>query len=136
MGLARFSDSRVAEVLIAEGLQQGVPFHANIKQLAKYSKYVAFIMKTRRFFLREIRKHQWEFPGIDGESLFIGTVMHSTDHYQGLKVSSTFDFVEVDPSFAAQAELNRIIHGALSDRLRFLTIDRLCLLRSCRFKHS
>lgn len=55
---------------------QSVPTHKHIYALQKYSNYVDFIIKTRSFFLSEFAKHQADFPGIDGESLFLGTVVH------------------------------------------------------------
>ena len=52
-------------------------------KLKPYSETVEFIYRVRSFFLSTFDKHKEEFPGIDGEALFIGTVMHALDHRNG-----------------------------------------------------
>ena len=80
-----FLSGRVWSELLVR-VRSGMPSHKNIGNLMPYSDYVAFIVKVRRFFLREFTRHRTKdpetFAGIDGEALFIGTVLHSTDHSQ------------------------------------------------------
>ena len=61
-------------------LDQGVPRHGNVSLLVKYSPTVKFVSRMRTYFLQEFAKHKKDFPGIDGEALFMNTVMHSLDH--------------------------------------------------------
>lgn len=37
-------------------------------------------MKARAIFLAEFAKHKALFPGVNGEAMFVGTVLHSLDH--------------------------------------------------------
>jgi len=68
--------------LIKKGLDEGFPIHKHIRQLMPYSQYVSFIVKVRNCFLNLFEVYKGDFPGIDGEALFIGTVMHGLDHTQ------------------------------------------------------
>ena len=53
---------------------------AQIEELSKYSRYVKFASKVRAIFLSEFQKYKHLFPGVNGEAMFIGTVLHSLDH--------------------------------------------------------
>ena len=65
------------------GFEGGVIKHSkSILNLTPYSDFVSFIVKVRKCFGKEFEKHQKDFPGVDMEGLFIGTVMHSLDHSQ------------------------------------------------------
>ena len=39
-----------------------------------------FVVKVRALFLAEFANHKELFPGVDGEAMFVGTVLHSLDH--------------------------------------------------------
>ena len=39
-----------------------------------------FVVKVRALFLAEFANHKELFPGVDGETMFVGTVLHSLDH--------------------------------------------------------
>jgi len=68
--------------MIKKGLDEGFPMHEHIRQLMPYSQYVSFIVKVRNCFLNLFEVYKDDFPGIDGEAFFIGTVMHGLDHTQ------------------------------------------------------
>ena len=96
------------------GIKDNVYQHAQIESLTKYSRFVKvreaialapsfnyfqlqplthncslqFVVKTRAIFLTEFAKHKALFPGVDGEAMFVGTVLHSLDH-----VSRYIEFV-------------------------------------------
>ena len=57
-----------------------IPPHRHLGQLAAAVPYVRFIVAVRKFFLVEFLRHQADFPGVDGEALFVATVLHSTEH--------------------------------------------------------
>lgn len=46
-----------------------------------------FVVKVRALFLAEFANHKELFPGIDGEAMFVGTVLHSLDHVSHFKQS-------------------------------------------------
>ena len=120
--LVTFLSGRVWGELLVR-VRSGMPSHKNIGNLMPYSDYVAFIVKVRRFFLREFTRHRAEdpetFAGIDGEALFIGTVLHSTDHSQFQHTHSVADYVSIDKTrTAALAEAGQLILAGLSGKLR------------------
>ena len=123
------SDSH-AQVLGRTHLQS-VPTHKHIYALQKYSNYVDFIIKTRSFFLSEFAKHQADFPGIDGESLFLGTVVHSTDHGNATHVCKPWDLVGKTTAYKANEEIAGLVSSTFTDRLPLIT-----LACDMRFKHA
>ena len=117
-----FLSGRVWSELLVR-VRSGMPSHKNIGNLMPYSDYVAFIVKVRRFFLREFTRHRTKdpetFAGIDGEALFIGTVLHSTDHSQFCNTHSVADYVSIDKTrTAALAEAGQLSIAVLSGKLR------------------
>lgn len=63
------------------GVRENIWAHPNITDLSKHSRFVRFIVKTRAVFITEFAKYKDLFPGVDGEAMFVGTVLHSLDHY-------------------------------------------------------
>ena len=64
--------------------------------MVKHSRVVNFIVKLRPAFLDEFSKHKQSFPGCDGESLFIGTVLHSLEHLFFERIFEDPLWVDVD----------------------------------------
>lgn len=89
-------------------LDQGVPRHGNVSLLVKYSPTVKFVSRMRTFFLQEFAKHKKDFPGIDGEALFMNTVMHSLDH--GLLGMINRDILWVDENGKCSCFLHGIMY--------------------------
>ena len=108
-----------------------MPTHKHIYALQKYSNYVDFIIKIRSFFLSEFAKHQADFPGIDGESLFLGTVVHSTDHGNGTHFCKPWDLVGKTAAYKANEEIAGLVSSTFTDRLPLIT-----LACDMRFKHA
>jgi len=65
--------------------------HDYIAELSKYSESVRFVIRTRREFLRKFEElknddsangsnNRWGLQNIDGEAMFVGTLIHSLDH--------------------------------------------------------
>ena len=110
---------------------QSVPTHKHIYALQKYSNYVDFIIQIRSFFLSEFAKHQADFPGIDGESLFLGTVVHSTDHGNATHFCKPWDLVGKTVAYKANEEIAGLVSSTFTDRLPLIT-----LACDMRFKHA
>ncbi len=74
-------------------------------------------MKVRAIFLSEFNKHKDLFPGINGEAMFVGTILHSLDHTLVdwmLKDSLYLD--TTDNRFGKMAEIGQIVKvGFVSD---------------------
>ncbi len=44
------------------------------------SRFFKFFVKVRAIFLSKFQQYKHLFPGVDGEAIFIGTVLYSLDH--------------------------------------------------------
>eukprot|EP00594_Rhizosolenia_setigera_P019149 CAMPEP_0178978970 /NCGR_PEP_ID=MMETSP0789-20121207/25532_1 /TAXON_ID=3005 /ORGANISM="Rhizosolenia setigera, Strain CCMP 1694" /LENGTH=360 /DNA_ID=CAMNT_0020668923 /DNA_START=561 /DNA_END=1640 /DNA_ORIENTATION=- len=99
------------------GIRDNIWQHPNIEELAKYSRFVTFIVKTRAVFISEFAKYKDDFPGVHGEAMFVGTVLHSLDH--SLMDWNLQDplWLDVDhPRFGMMAEIGRVVKvGFVSD---------------------
>lgn len=103
-------DHRPISHVIDTAVGQGVNAHSKLGELAQYSTTISFIIKIRNHFLNTFAEFKHDFPGIDGEAFFAGTVMHSLDH-------QCMEWNIVDPlwiysdtgNFAAMAELGRFV---------------------------
>ena len=93
------------------GIKDNIWSHPNITELIPFSKLVNFICKCRAMFLTEFTKYRGEFPGIHGEALFVGTVLHSIDHTcMDINLEDPL-WLNVDcPKFGKMAELCRIVN--------------------------
>ena len=59
--------------------------------------------------------------GVDGEALFIGTIMHSTDHAQHIHLLDPFLLFDAAPAFTQQNSLSLLLtNGCLSHSLPLL----------------
>jgi len=116
IGAARYNIAGIQEVVLA-GVQSGIHSHSIIRKLAPYSSLVDFTVKVRSRFIHEFEKHKADFPGMNGEALFIGTVLHSLDHT--LMDDNLEDPLWLDldhPEFGVIAELGRFVKaGFVSD---------------------
>ncbi|KAL7491472.1 hypothetical protein ACHAWT_001019, partial [Skeletonema menzelii] len=98
-------------------IKEGVWQHGQIVDLVKYSEFINFVVKVRSIFFAEFQKHKEIFPGTDGEAMFVGTILHSLDHYfadWNLKDPLWLDVD--DPRFGKMAEVGRVVKaGFVSD---------------------
>ncbi|KAL7535915.1 hypothetical protein ACHAXR_006804 [Thalassiosira sp. AJA248-18] len=115
---------------INHGIKENVWQHGHIQELSKYSRFVKFVVKARAIFLSEFQKHKHLFPGVDGEAMFVGTVLHSLDHTlmeRNLKDALYLD--TEDTRFGKMAEMGQVVRcGFVSD------VDGLIFHK--RFKNS
>ena len=65
---------------VTQGVEDNIFAHPNVEELVPYSRLVSFVVKTRPIFLSDFAKYRTQFPGVHGEAMYIGTVLHSLDH--------------------------------------------------------
>jgi len=128
LGVLRYTTRDVTRVVLHQG-PHTVPPHGHLRHLTKDVQIVDFIVKVRKFFLAEFVKHKDYFPGIDGEALFIGTVLHSIDHCQGPYVLDDITDFRGSDEFLATRELATVILNCVTDNPRFTLFER-------RFSHA
>jgi hypothetical protein len=107
IGILRLDIADETKEYISEALKRGVSCHQNIHQIAKpeFSRLGYFVTKIRSGFMKTFAKYQSDFPGIDGEALFQGTILHSLDH---ISFEEGLDPLWLDvnhPTFGAMAEV-------------------------------
>merc|ERR1711953_1215782 len=101
--------------------QKQAPEHKKVRELMPYSRFVQFVVQTRNFFMNEFAQCQADFPGIDGEALYLMSVFHSCDHASLLLAQSNWDFPglpgNVDEEFLMAWEI--LVPGlvGLSDKI-------------------
>ena len=66
--------------LVNHALKEGTVHHSKLRKLLQDSATVNFVMKVRNGFMNTFCNYRDEFYGIDGEAMFIGTILHSLDH--------------------------------------------------------
>jgi hypothetical protein len=98
---------------------RGCPYRS-LEKLRQHSETVEFIFRVRTTFLTEFVNYQSDFPGMDGEAHFIGTVMHSLDHRNGGRIVNNRVFTGKhpgkNPMYAATHEWASIAHACAVDR--------------------
>jgi len=113
------------------GIKSNVWQHENIQQLANYSRFIKFVTKVRAIFIYEFSLHKESFPGVNGEAMFVGTILHSLDHTMmdwNLKDALYLDTSE-NNRFRKMAEIGQVVKvGFVSD------VDGLYFHK--RFKNS
>ena len=105
------------KAMVSCGMRQHVPPHDKVSLLSDHSRFVRFVVKVRRFFLSRFSQYQADFPGIDGEALFLATVVHPLDHFSLVTLQSAHDMVCVNPEFHSDLELIRSTVVMCSDKL-------------------
>lgn len=117
-----FRDS-IQEVF-RHGLKSKVRAHRNLTQLAPHSRLVRFVLKLRPIFMTEfIKEKETLFPGINGEALFIGTVIHSLDHASLERVMTDVLWLDTThPRFGETARLGTVVRFGFLEELSFLPI--------------
>ena len=104
-------DPNTFKKIIHDGLKANICEHSCVTELAPYSSFVNFIMKTRIIFQHEFARHKHLFPpGVHPEGLFAGTVLHSLDHELAeLNLEDPLWLNVDDPRFRKMAELGRLV---------------------------
>lgn len=124
VGAARYDFSKIYTVF-EEGVKAGINFHGSIDKLARFSEVVDFSIKVRNKFINEFAKHKKDFPGIEGEALFVGTVLHSLDHTLMDWNMEDAMWLDVDhPEFGMMAELGRFVNAGFVSDLPGLVFEK------------
>jgi len=99
------------------GIEENVWQHGHIDQLIKHSRLIKFVVKVRAIFLAEFQKHKSIFPGVDGEAMFVGTVLHSLDHtFMDWNMKDALWLDTSDCRFGKMAEMGQVVKcGFVSD---------------------
>ena len=106
-----------------KGMTSGVPNHAGVQEIAMYSELASFLIPVRKYFHNVFTQHTDDFPGIDAEALFIGTVVHSLDHTVAswnLPDPLWLDKEGCEPRFRVMAEIGRLVRAGFVDDIPFL----------------
>jgi hypothetical protein len=84
LGLISIDMSSTISKVFEIGCNAGIDHHANITDLMEESSVVKFVVKLHGKFLRHFKKHSRlhpeDFEGVDAESLFVSTALHSLNH--------------------------------------------------------
>merc|ERR1712232_1231355 len=112
MGITKYDFGNITEVF-DHGIYEGILSHSHIREIAKYSKVAKFIIGVRNCFMQEFDKRKnVEFENVNGEALFIGTVLHSLDHsFMGLTLRDPLWLDVESPRFGLMASLGRIVRA-------------------------
>jgi len=123
-GLTRVNH-QVVHFTIDHGIEAGVRDHRPIHELAPYSELVGFLTPVRNFFMNTFDAHRAEFPGIDGEALFIGTILHSLDHtLMEWNLTDPLHLDTTHPEFGAMAEIGRFVRVGFVPNLQGLSFTK------------
>lgn len=107
------------------GVDAGVPSHAKLHELMPHSETVKFVVKLRNHFLNEFEEHKFDFPGIDGEAMFIGTVLHSLDHtLMAWNLDDPLMLRADNPEFRAMVEIGMVVRAGFVDDLPGLYFNK------------
>lgn len=124
-------DEMMMKSIFDGSLEESIPEHSSIRDLAPYSRLIHFITKLRPHFLRKFNKvkHLY-FPACHGEALLAQTVIHSLDHASvAMVIKDELWFNTNHEKFGLMAECNRLIRGVFIDELS-------CLMFTKSFKDS
>jgi len=95
---------------VTKGVKDNIWQHAQIIDLVPYSRFVKFTVKVRAIFFNEFQKHKESFPGVHGEAMFVGTILHSLDHtLMDWNMEDPLWLNVDDPRFGRMAEIGRIV---------------------------
>merc|ERR1711874_279988 len=78
-------------------------------------------IKVRNSFMNTFQKHKNDLKGIDGEAMFVGTILHSLDHtLMDWNLEDPLWLDVNDPEFSKMAELGRIVKMGFVQDIPFL----------------
>jgi hypothetical protein len=96
------------------------PLHADIRKLNSHSQFVRFVVKLRGKFFAAFKDYRSQFPeNYSAESYFLGTVLHSLDHWMYCRNLDKWTLVAIDtsPEFASMRSVQECVRFAVSDDL-------------------
>ena len=112
-GLCKHNHCDLIKV-INHGLKEGTVPHSKLRKFLNHSQIVNFVMKVRNGFMNTFRSYRDEFHGIDGEAMFIGTILHSLDHtLMEWNIEDALWLDSESREYGAMAELCRFVRVGL-----------------------
>jgi len=117
LGFLAYDMGETLRQLLRHGMKAPPVCHRQVVQLIPYSHFAKFVVSTRKVFLREFAKYAEDFTGVDAEAMFLGTVMHSVDHFQCVHLFSSWDARSDKPEFAPGVEWARYVWSYAADEL-------------------
>jgi hypothetical protein len=111
--------------VLDHGVKQGIHDHEKVRELVHHSEVTNFVVKTRNKFLQLFKEHKNSMMGIDGEAMYIGSVIHSLDHT--LMEWNLQDplWLDVDcAKFGLMAEFGRIVRVGFVEDIPMLTFNK------------
>ena len=127
LGLANYIDHDTTRLTCH--MNHNVPSHAHLREVMHYSEYMRFIFCVRSRFLSEFQKCASEFPGIDGEALFVGTVIHSINHRQAPYYIDVANFTANNDRYVGDHEWAKATINCFVDKPPGRLFE-------CRFSHA
>ena len=124
LGLVRHEYEDINKVF-DHGVQQGIGYHAQVRELAPDSEIVDLTVKLRNTFLNRFAQVRKKFPGVDGEALFVSTVIHSLDHQclvWNIPDPLWLEMASVREDFVPMAELGRFVLVGFTPALPLLLV--------------
>jgi hypothetical protein len=111
--------------VIDHGIRSNIVPHSNIRDLQRHSDLVSFLIKVRRIFHAEFRKHHKSFPLIEAEAMFVGTIVHSLDHTTMEWNMGDPLWLNVEcPKYGLMAEMGRVIRVGFVDDVPGLVFEK------------
>jgi len=107
-------------------MEVGICEHSAVVELIAHSRLVRFITRLRPFFLHQFAEYKHtDFKFCDGEAMFVGTVIHSLDHFIVVRNMKDPLWLDVeDEKFGYMAEILRIAMAGFADDLPFLSFNQ------------
>eukprot|EP00435_Cladocopium_sp_Y103_P064018 s5_g25.t1 len=97
------------EAVLVESLRSGVPEHKLVTALAEHSKLLKFMIQLRVPFKQAFNRCRAEFPvSYSCEAHYLGTVVHSLDHWAFVRTIDPWLFSALTPSKDFQT-LHRVV---------------------------
>lgn len=124
--IMRADYSRIDECF-SDTMKRAIPPHGQLRELAKCSASVDFMIKVRNGFLNCFAEHYREFPAIDGEAFFVGTVMHSLDHAMSEEILKDVLWLDVDgvsSRFRGMADVGRLVRSGFVQDVPLVMFNR------------
>ena len=76
----------------------------------KHSTFVKFIIQVRPIFMNQFHIHKKSFPEVNGEAMFVGTIIHSIEHTMAYRnLEDPLWLNSEDPKFGLMAQLGQIV---------------------------
>ena len=94
------------------GIAAGIPEHSRVVSLTRFSTLTNFLVRLRPHFHRAFAKHKHLFPNADVEALFVGTIIHSLDHFNYEQITDPILLDENDTVLGETARILQVVRAS------------------------